>query len=210
MSTEILNIGIDIETLSTFPNAAIVAIAAKVFFYDRENEGCESFRANINPMSAIVNGFHVEEETCQWWGERSEEVKRIATDPERPLFHIKEALANFCGWVEDLKKKYKCDTVQVWMEGTDFDGAIIRNALRRCFPEKGRNVTPWHYRQMRDARTYIFEGMRLIKGRYVENPFECIPQPEKPFLHHDPMGDVDQMIWNIRYIDRNLRISSIK
>lgn len=199
---KIINIGIDIETLSTFPTAAIVAIAAKAFDVDQDYfEYNEQFRANVNVMSAIVNGFHVEQETCNWWAERTDEVKEITLDKKRPLLHIKEALGSFVDWIEVLKEKHECDDVVIWMEGTDFDGAILRNALRCTFPEKGRKAVPWNYRQLRDARTFILEGIRLFHGN-VENPFELIPKPETPFLHHDPMGDVEQMIWNIRYVNK--------
>lgn len=199
---KVVNVGIDLETLSTFPTAAIIAIAAKVFKMEPEEgfEG-EQFRANINPMSCIVSGFHVEEETCSWWSERDDTVKKNILNPSFPSMHIASALNSFTEWIDWLKSNYECDDVVIWMEGTDFDGAILRNALRRTFPEKGRKAVPWHYRQLRDARTFILEGLRLFHGD-VESPFELIPKPEKPFLQHDPMGDVEQMVWNIQYVNK--------
>ena len=199
---KVINVGIDLETLSTFPTAAIIAIAAKVFkpVYDEDFDG-EQFRVNINPMSCIVNGFHVEEETCKWWSEREDTVKKNMLNPSFPPQGIATALDSFVSWIEQLKLDYECDDVVIWMEGTDFDGAILRNALRRMFPERGRKAVPWHYRQLRDARTFILEGVRLFHGD-VEDPFGLIPKPETPFLQHDPMGDVEQMVWNIQYVNK--------
>ncbi len=202
---KVINVGVDLETLSTFPTAAIISIAAKVFTPEHNelelHEYKDEFLAYINPMSCIVNGFHVEEETCKWWATRSKEAKESIISSDVPQIKIKSALRLFTEWIEKIKSKYECDDVLIWMEGTDFDGSILRNALRRTFPEKGRDAVPWGHRQLRDARTFILEGLKFFFGE-TENPFERIPKPEKPFLHHDAMGDVEQMIWNIRYVTK--------
>lgn len=202
-----IDIGIDIETLSTLPTAAITEIAARVFTFDEEERVEEKLHVRINPMSCILAGFHVEEDTCAWWSNRDDEVKEKLMEPNGTWMNIKPALHLFAGWLGDLKGKYECDELRIWMEGTDFDGSILRHAFRKTFPERGRDAVPWNYRALRDARTFILEGLRMVYGE-VDDPFSLIPKPEKPFLHHDPMGDVDQMIWNVRHVNELLAIKN--
>lgn len=204
---KILNIGIDLETLSTLPTASVIEIAAKVFTMEPEETDKEAFRVKINPMSCIIAGYHVEEETCRWWSERSEEAKKSMLDGSPVNIH--DAMEEFCGWLKDVKIKYGCDDILLWMEGTDFDGSILRYVLRREFPERGRKAVPWGHRQLRDARTFILEGLRLTHYELPDDPFSLIPMPEKEIVYHDPMGDVDQMIWNIRYVNGLLKRTTI-
>lgn len=198
-----VNVGVDIETLSTRPTAAITEIAARVFTLVPEERVEEKLHVRINPMSCILAGFHVETDTCEWWSKRDNEVKDRLLEPNGVWLNIKPALHLFAGWLGEIKDKYECDELRIWMQGTDFDGAILRHAFCQMFPEKGRKAIPWGYRQLRDARTFMLEGLRMVYGE-TDDPYSLVPQPETPFLHHDPMGDIDQMVWNIQYVNRLL------
>lgn len=201
---KVINIGVDLETLSLLPTAAIISIAAKEFSLEAgdSEEHWAQFKVNINATSCILSGYHIEEETCRWWSEREQEAKESVLNGNPQT--IRYGLKMFRDWVLDTKESHKADAVHVWMQGTDFDGSILRYALRKEFPELGRDALPWRHADLRDARTYILEGIRLLHGD-LEDPYSAIPKPEHPFSKHSAMGDVDQMIWNVQHVYHSLK-----
>lgn len=201
---KVINIGVDLETLSLLPTAAIISIAAKEFSLDADDsdEHWAQFKVNINATSCAINGYHIEEETCRWWSEREQDAKESVTNGTPQT--IQHGLKMFRDWVLDIKASHKADAVHVWMQGTDFDGSILRYAMRKEFPELGRKALPWGHADLRDARTYILEGVRLLHGD-LDDPYSAIPKPEHPFSKHSAMGDVEQMIWNLQYIYQQLK-----
>lgn len=205
MKKKIVNIGVDLETLSTLPTAAIISIAAKEFSLDandQEEEHWAQFKVNINATSCALNGYHIEEETCRWWSEREQDAKESVLNGVVKTIH--DGLKVFRDWVLDTKSHHKADEVLIWMQGTDFDGSILRYALRKEFADQGRKAVPWGHTALRDARTYILEGVRLLHGD-LDDPYSAIPKPEHPFTTHSAMGDVDQMIWNVQHVYQSLK-----
>lgn len=200
---KIINICVDLETLSTLPTAAIISIAAKEFPLETDKEYFyKQFKVNVNATSCAISGYHIEEETCKWWSEQSINAKEAVMNGTPKNIH--EALKMFRDWVLELKDERKADEIHVWMQGTDFDGSILRYALRKEFAQYDREAVPWKYDALRDSRTYILEAIRLLYGD-IEKPYSVIPKPERPFLVHDSVGDVDQTIWNIQYIHKSLK-----
>ncbi|NDD98181.1 MAG: 3'-5' exoribonuclease, partial [Actinobacteria bacterium] len=59
---------IDIETLSTQYNAAILSIGAVKW---EESEIVDTFYINVDPKSCKELGLHVEHKTVEWWMKQS-------------------------------------------------------------------------------------------------------------------------------------------
>ena len=203
MEKKVINIGVDLETLSTLPTAAIISIAAKEFGLGKgsQEDNYAQFKVNINATSCAISGYHIEEETCRWWTERTKEAKESVLGGV--VKNIHDALKMFRDFIIDCKESNKADEVLIWMHGTDFDGSILRYALRKEFAELERKAVPWGHTSLRDARTYILEGVRLLYGD-LDDPYSVIPKPERSFTVHDAMGDVEQMIWNLQFIHKSL------
>ena len=200
---KVINIGVDLETLSTLPTAAIISIAAKEFTLEAsDTEGhWAQFKVNINATSCALSGYHIEEETCRWWTERDQNAKESILNGV--VKDIREGLKMFREWVLDLKEHHKADAVHVWMQGTDFDGSILRYALRKEFSTLERKAVPWGHADLRDARTYILEGVKMLHGD-LDDPYSVIPKPEQQITVHSAMGDVDRMIWNLQHVYHSL------
>ena len=136
---------IDIETMATCNNAAIVAIGACAF--DLEGLG-EEFTALIDTASASAHGA-VQRHTMEWWASQSEEVRDRMFGGKEPAEDAAERLLGFF-------KAARAD--EVWANSPTFDCVILRN----WFDEFDMNA-PWHYRQERCVRT-IYAIANSLKG----------------------------------------------
>lgn len=197
---KIINVGIDIETLSTKPTAAIISIAAKSFDLGDEHVSESSIVINVNATSCAISGYDIDPETCKWWTDKDVEVK---TGLLQKACTIHEALTQLTIWISNLKKNESADEVIVWTQGSDFDLAILRNAYSKEFPEKSRDATPWKYTNARCARTYVLEGLKLLFG-YSDKPYSNIPNDGQEYKAHDPLSDISRTISNIQFVHNSL------
>lgn len=125
-----MNIMVDIETLSTEPNACILSIGAVRF----DEEGliyCEFYK-NIIPQ----NNRHIDVDTVEWWFNYPEAYSELKKD----RWYLKEALYSL--------GRFICKGDMVWAKSPSFDLAILKNAYK----EYGI-VIPWDFRNERDVRT---------------------------------------------------------
>lgn len=133
-----LNIMIDIETLGTSPDAAIISIGA----------------AAVNPEGELVGKFHVyteecpsgkatmSQETVMWWLLQDKEAQDLQTKALRqPLPIALGQLSGFFG-------RFDNQGIYVWGNGVGFDNVILRRAY-----ERNALKAPWSYRQDRCYRT---------------------------------------------------------
>ena len=81
-----------------------------------------------------------------------------------PILYV---LSEFNEWLEQWQKDSKADELMIWTQGTDFDIAVLRNAYRVVFGDE--KSIPWHFRNVRDARTYFLEIASVFEPD-VEDP----------------------------------------
>jgi len=140
---------IDLETMGTKSNAAIVSIGA-VFFEEGKGLG-EEFYARINLQSAVDYGGIIDPSTIIWWLQQSEEARKEIYSPEE-TYSIQGALELFSNYAGQYREsKLEC----VWGNGADFDNIILGSAYERIGQKK-----PWSYAQNRCYRTLkdLFRG----------------------------------------------------
>ena len=142
---------IDIETLGTQPNAAILAISAVAF---DPFEITTDF--SLNPKFDVLIDLEsqpnreISEETLEWWSKQSPITRdKIFSDENR--ISLKEAL-------EQLTKFVWNTTSKIWVQGVSLDIPVLDHA----FNEQKISV-PWGYHQIRDSRT-------LLDLVFVEQP----------------------------------------
>lgn len=112
---------IDIETLSTRPNAVVLSIGAVVF---NEDTILDRFYATVNNDYQLTAGRYVCIETVNWWNKQPPEVKSsaFAKNPESPIF----TLCTFKTFID------RNSVSEIWANGPDFD-CVILNSLFRDF-----------------------------------------------------------------------------
>ena len=145
------NVMIDLETLSTNKNAAIMEIGAVEFNKFTGKTG-ETFNIIIEPYDWCRNDRHVDGETIQWWFKQSQEARKRFIKPPDDIYvtDLNEALWKLRYWIQD------CDTVDddknvvVWGNGASFDIAILENAYDYFHIE-----IPWKFWSVNDVRTIV-------------------------------------------------------
>lgn len=138
------DIMLDLETMSTQPNAAIVSIGAVVVDFENNCLGDEFYATNTL-KSAVETGGAVDIDTVMWWLAQSKAAQNeIATATQ----HISRSLDQFEEWVRQYGPG-----VRVWGNGATFDNVLLRNTYLR----QGR-LAPWGSKNDRCFRT-LREGL---------------------------------------------------
>ena len=219
---QVINIVVDIETLSLQSDAAILSIAAVPFDPHGEipqgNEPVEfgvldpylrntngelcpvseagSFYEVINATSCAIHGMHFDMSTVNWWSKQDEEAKAALLS--RAAMTIGEAMNALHNYLEGMKNAFDAD-IKIWAQGSDFDFPILKNAYRKVMKEA---KLPWEHYQQRDARTHILEILEKVYG-VEEKPYSRIP--EEPladkFIKHSAWHDARRTAWNIAYVN---------
>jgi len=144
------NIMLDLETMGTSSDSAIVSIGAVVF--DQDLGIIDRFYKTINLQSCLDRGFIVDGGTITWWLNQSEEARKELKNSKTT---IKDALKAFQDW---LPKGH----IQIWGNGADFDNVILQNAFK-----KFKVDNPWPYYANRCFRTFKYsfptiEGIKQV------------------------------------------------
>lgn len=134
-----LDVMLDLETMSTGPDAAIVAIGAVEF--DPEAGIGTSFYMSVDLLSSVAGGGQMDASTVLWWLQRDAAV-RAAIVHGRPLPLVLESFSRWlarCGPVAQ---------VRLWGNGAGFDNVILRRTYTRLDAEP-----PWTHWNDRCYRT---------------------------------------------------------
>ena len=130
---------IDIETLGTGPDAAILAIGAVAFNFDLPDTEC--FYRRIKLESAMDHGGTVDASTIQWWMAQPEIARKELFSGEGQ--EIETVLNSFCLFINNLP------ITQIWANPPSFDLVILKSAADRV--QIGMGL--WNHRKERCYRT---------------------------------------------------------
>lgn len=132
---------LDLETLSTRPDATILTFGACKFNPYTQEDITQGIYFRINVDEQIGLGRHVDDNTIEWWGKQAEDVYAEAFDPNDRIS------------LEEFSKELNrfivgCDNI--WAQGPVFDIVILENLYRQMgLP------CPWQFWQIRDSRTLL-------------------------------------------------------
>lgn len=178
------NLMIDIETLSTAKNAAILSIGA-VFFDIETGEMGTSFYTPVTKESCIELDLDVNAETIAWWENQSEAAREVLSG--KGAIHLKTALHFFADFINAQCQ----DKAVVWGNGPSFDCAILSSAFDAV------NVKlPWRYSKERCVRTMVELGRTLLNKDYKNDQFNGIA--------HNALADAQHQARYVSKIYRGL------
>jgi exodeoxyribonuclease VIII len=136
-----IQVMLDLETLSTRSNATILSIGAVKF---TEEDGIvDKFYRTVDPRTCKAVGLHVCPDTVEWWSKQS----KLARDAlMKDNISISQALDEFAEW-------YGTKKIPVWGNGAGFDNVIMENAYMACNTK--RPWTSWYDRCFRTVKNLI-------------------------------------------------------
>ena len=176
------DIMIDLETLSTSPNAAVLTIGA-IKFDPFESEisdpSCEKFYVKIDIDSCDELQLDVSSDTLEWWSKQSKEAQDEAFS-EKNRIHIRDAfnqLYKFCWGAK-----------RVWSHGAAFETVICENIFRKL-----NKAVPWKFWEIRDTRTLFDLG---------------IDPQRPPVLKHHALEDAWNQAVGVQNVFQRLRSST--
>ena len=174
---------IDLETLSTRPNATILTIGGVKFDPYKNVEPAQGMYYRVDVDSQTAMGRDVMEETVEWWGKQAEDVREEALGDDDRIdlkYFIKQL------------NKWSVGVDVFWCQGPLFDYAILQN----LYSQLG-HPQPWQYWQIRDSRTLFSLVPRDVneKRTGLHNALEdCYFQAKKVQKVYKQLG-----IKNARY-----------
>lgn len=136
------DIAIDLETMGTGHDAAVIAIGAVELDATAGTIG-ERFEAVIDLTDAARNGGSIDGDTVLWWMRQDAAAREIFT--KRRGDSTKRALFRFSAWMAQRGPR---KTLRVWGDGSDFDNVILAATYRRAGV-----ALPWDYWNNRCYRT---------------------------------------------------------
>jgi len=125
---------IDLETMGTNANAAILSIGAVRFGTDSI---IDEYYQTIDLESCIEWGLEMDASTVKWWLKQSKKAQRALAANTKTLDEVLNSLSAWLG------KK-----ATVWGNGSDFDNVILANAYKTIEQKQ-----PWPYYNNRCYRT---------------------------------------------------------
>jgi len=143
---------IDLETLSTKPNALILTIGAIKFNRNdkiKDINKLETFYVRINQDSCKKLDMDIDENTVKWWNQQTNEAKYEVFD-NKDRIDIKDALIKFSSFLKSHS--------YIWANSPSFDCVILENAFNQCNLE-----IPWKFWNIRDCRTIYDVGNINLK-----------------------------------------------
>lgn len=173
---EVAHIVLDLETLSTQPNALVLSIGAVGLNKHGEILSGSEFHLALDQQEQAKRR-HVSLDTIRWWEGQSEEAQAASfkAPPTQQAF-VTNALTAFKDYLDQWSER---DVVCVWGNGCSFDNVILASLYQDWCME-----APWKFWNDRDMRTItaIFPHLKAM-------PFEGT----KHHALHDAMHEAKQL-----------------
>lgn len=169
-----LDVMIDIETLSTVTDAAILSIAAVKFDpFNPTEQNYEEFQCFIDIEDCKAKGLTISEDTMAWWETQPPEVKKLNFESE-PRLKLSDALSQLTSFCRGVKR--------YWCQGMNFDPVVLESAYKRV------DMKPeWKFWEWRDSRTVS----RLVHFTNL---------PKKPKTAHTAIEDCNYQIQIVQMV----------
>lgn len=181
------DIMVDLETMGTGSNAAIVQIGAIRF--DRTTGGISAdvFKVNVDLQDCIEHGLKVNGDTVAWWMSKSD-IQREGLYTPNPI-GLYPALCQLTAWLAASGPVLK---LSLWSRSPRFDLQILEDAYKASSLK-----IPWDFRQEMCVRT--IETLRPdIKQKHDLEDANA--------YSHDALKDCLHQIWYVSDIWKELNL----
>jgi hypothetical protein len=142
----IIHYMLDLETLSTQPDAVVLSIGM-VAFTSRSNDIINSFYQRVSLDDQISRGATVDASTLDWWAAQPDEARTEALSGGSDRCSPWDAMARLTGFFDEQRPA--AADLRVWANAPSFDCVILRRMASRA----NQHPIPWTYREERCYRT---------------------------------------------------------
>lgn len=163
---------IDMETLSTEHNAALLSIGAVIHDFGTGQQ-VDTFYANIMPESSIAAGLDVSESTKAWWAKQGQAAQDVLSVDQRPL---RDVLVDFAQWLAGHGVQYAIGN------GPRADNQWLESACKAVGMQ-----SPIKYWGDLDMRTLTFIGTHILGLDHWHNTFKGV----KHNALHDAINEAE-------------------
>lgn len=163
---------IDMETLSTEHNAALLSIGAVIHDFDTGQQ-VDTFYANITPESSIAAGLDVSESTKAWWAKQGQAAQDVLSVDQRPL---RDVLVDFTKWLAGHGVQYAIGN------GPRADNQWLESACKAVGMQ-----SPIKYWGDLDMRTLTFIGTHILGLDHWHSTFKGV----KHNALHDAINEAE-------------------
>lgn len=163
---------IDMETLSTEHNAALLSIGAVICDFNTGQQ-VDTFYANITPESSIAAGLDVSESTKAWWAKQGQAAQDVLSVDQRPL---RDVLVDFTQWLAGHGVQYAIGN------GPRADNQWLESACKAVGMQ-----SPIKYWGDLDMRTLTFIGTHILGLDHWHNTFKGV----KHNALHDAINEAE-------------------
>ena len=151
-----MKIMIDLETLGTKPNSAILSIGAVAF---DDNGIHDEFYLNVDLESSLDKGFDIDPSTVYWWLSQDKQAGEVLSKDKKPISVALISLV--CFFNKNLPH-------EVWANSPSFDLVMLKNAW-----DKHGIKTPYRFWIERDFRTFLsLTNADRVKPKIAHNALE--------------------------------------
>lgn len=145
---------LDVETMGTGPDGALVAIGA-VFFNETSGQLGPEFYRTINLATAVQRGGEIDAATVMWWLAQDDAARNSIRFNG---YHIDEALADLSAFIATHSR---VPDVRVWGCSPTFDCEKVSRALARSgLPAAWRYFNERCYRTVRERNRSVEQDER--------------------------------------------------
>lgn len=156
---------LDLETMGTAADSAIVAIGA-VKFNDRVI--LDRFDVTVDLQSCIAAGLKVDGGAIRFWLKQEEAARGYIAGGAQ--LELGAALLHFRDWAGEI--------TEVWGNGANFDEPILENAYSAL-----DLVTPWRFCQSRCHRTMKEQFPHVPPPKFIGIEHNALHDAENQALH---------------------------
>jgi len=135
---------VDLETLATTPNAAILSLGA-VTFNPNSDQIYDELYYKVELESLDGLDSYIDDGTIEWWSKQDPKAQEEAFDPNNRI-DIRTVMDDFY--------KFCMGSSKFWSHGSTFDIIILEHYYRQI----GKPY-PWKFWEVRDTRTLFDLGM---------------------------------------------------
>ena len=167
---------IDLETLSTRPNAVILSLGAIKFDPYTQAEPYDPLYFKVDVDTQTAMGRHVMQDTLDWWATQPEHIREeaLGESDRMDLDYTIKAINKWAVGVEVF-----------WCQGPLFDYAILQNLYAQL-----NRPCPWQYWAIRDSRTLfsLYKETDVIKLDAHNALADCDYQAKKVQRYYKQLG----------------------